>query len=98
MLIYATHGFSFTDKEQYITFTKYKEYMIHKATAWVPENVLDPVCFRSNDRMDSLFVNFAKDYSGRISELEEKCKIIGGEYEKETGDTAWIFYPFPEIP
>ena len=45
-----------------------------------------------------MFVNFANDYSGRIRELEQRCKMAGGEYEKSNGDTAWIFFPFPEIP
>ena len=71
---------------------------IHEMGNWVPESSLDPVRIRSNDRTDPLFVSFANDYSGRIGELEEKCKIAGGVYEKSTGDTAWVFYPFPEIP
>lgn len=71
---------------------------IHEAGNWVPESSLDPVRIRSNDRTDPLFVNFANDYSGRIHELEKRCKLAGGEYEKSSGDTAWIFLPFPEIP
>lgn len=71
---------------------------IHEMGNWVPESTLDPVRIRSNDRTNPLFVNFANDYSGRINELEKRCKIAGGEYEKSTGDTAWIFLPFPEIP
>lgn len=71
---------------------------IHEMGNWVPESTLDPVRIRSNDRANPLFVNFANDYSGRINELEKRCKIAGGEYEKSTGDTAWIFLPFPEIP
>ena len=71
---------------------------IHEIGKWVPESSLDPVRIRSNDRTDPLFVNFANDYSGRISELEERCKMAGGEFEESIGDTAWIFFPFPEIP
>ncbi|MCI5650332.1 MAG: DUF3786 domain-containing protein [Fusicatenibacter sp.] len=71
---------------------------IHEAGNWVPESALDPVRIRSNDRTDPLFLNFAKDYSGKINQLEERCKIAKGEYDPSAGDTAWIFYPFPEIP
>lgn len=71
---------------------------IREPGKWVPEHSLDPVRIRSNDRIDPLLVSFANDYSGRMDELEEKCKMAGGEYEKSTGDTAWIFFPFPEIP
>lgn len=71
---------------------------IHEPGNWVPESALDPVRIRSSDRTDPLFANFAKDYSGRVRELEQRCKMAGGEYEKSNGDTAWIFFPFPEIP
>ena len=71
---------------------------IRRMGSWVPESSLDPVRIRSNDRLNPLFVNFARDYSGRITELEERCKKAGGEYDSSSGDTAWIFYPFPEIP
>ncbi|MDY3918411.1 MAG: DUF3786 domain-containing protein [Candidatus Limivivens sp.] len=71
---------------------------VHESGEWVPESSLDPVRIRSSDRMDPLLVNFAKDYSGKTEELEKRCKIAGGEYEKSAGDTAWIFFPFPEIP
>ena len=71
---------------------------IHESGNWVPENSLDPVRIRSNDRMDPLLINFARDYSGRIGELEEKCKMAGGEADRSAGDTAWVFWPFPEIP
>ncbi|MDY3249920.1 MAG: DUF3786 domain-containing protein [Candidatus Choladocola sp.] len=71
---------------------------IHEIGKWVPESALDPVRIRSNDRMNPLLINFANDYAGRISELEERCKRAGGVYEKSIGDTAWIFLPFPEIP
>ena len=71
---------------------------IREPGKWVPENALDPVRVRSNDRMNPLYEIFANDYSGRIHELEEKCKAAGGKYEKSMGDTSWIFLPFPEIP
>lgn len=65
---------------------------------WVPESALDPVSIRSNDRTNPLFAGFAKDYSGRMEELEERCRLCGGVRDSKPGDTAWIFYPFPEIP
>lgn len=71
---------------------------IREPGRWVPENALDPVRVRSNDRLNPLYENFANEYSGRIRELEEKCKAAGGKYEKSMGDTSWIFLPFPEIP
>lgn len=71
---------------------------IHDAGNWVMESSLDPVRIRSNDRTDPLFVSFAKEYTGKISELEERCRALGGKYDESTGDTAWIFLPFPEIP
>lgn len=71
---------------------------VHTCGEWVPENVLDPVKIRTSDRMNPLFVSFAKEYTGRIKELENKCKMVGGVYEASSGDTSWIFYPFPEIP
>ena len=71
---------------------------IHEMGKWVPESSLDPVRVRSNDRLDPLFVKFANDYSGRVHELEERCRRVGGKYEKSIGDTAWTFFPFPEIP
>ena len=43
-------------------------------------------------------MKFANDYSGRVHELEERCRRVGGKYEKSIGDTAWTFFPFPEIP
>ena len=72
--------------------------VIRESGKWVPEASLDPVCIRTSDRVQPLFVSFAKEYSGRIVELEERCRMAGGEYDNTTGDTAWIFFPFPEIP
>ena len=65
---------------------------------WVPESALDPVRIRSNDRTAPLFVNFAEEYSGNIDMLNEKCRLAGGIREGSSGDTSWIFFPFPEIP
>lgn len=65
---------------------------------WVPESALDPVSIRSNDRTNPLFNGFARAYSGWMQELDVRCKSAGGCHENSPGDTAWTFYPFPEIP
>ena len=72
--------------------------LLHQAGEWIPENMLDPVRIRTSDRMDPLLVSFAKEYTGSVSELDEKCELAGGIREPSHGDTAWVFYPFPEIP
>ena len=71
---------------------------IRQPGRWVPESALDPVRIRSNDRTVPLFVNFAEEYSGKINELDQKCKLAGGVRDDSSGDTSWIFSPFPEIP
>lgn len=72
--------------------------LVHISGDWVSENMLDPVKIRTSDRINPLFTSFAKDYAGRIEELEKKCEMAGGIYESSSGDTAWVFHPFPEIP
>lgn len=61
---------------------------IRESGNWVPESALDPVRIRSNDRMDPLLMEFAKEYSGRILELEERCRSAGGTYEQSNGETV----------
>lgn len=72
--------------------------LLHQPGEWIPENMLDPVRIRTSDRMDPLLVSFAKEYTGSVLELDEKCELAGGIREQSYGDTAWVFYPFPEIP
>ena len=71
---------------------------IRQPGRWVPESSLDPVCIRSNNRTEPLFLNFAAEFSGRLRELNEKCRLAGGVQDESSGDAAWIFSPFPQIP
>lgn len=75
-----------------------KKNPVHASGEWVPEHTLDPVRIRTSDRIDPLFVSFAREYTGRVDQFAKRCELAGGRFEASSGDTAWVFYPFPEIP
>ena len=67
-----------------------------KTGIWCSESDLDPVKIRSGNRTDPLLNGFASDFSGKLQELEDRARRLGGR-KIEKGDSSWEFYPIPQI-
>ena len=63
---------------------------------WVPGHTIDGVVSRNPSAADPLLTPFAKEYSGRLEELEAACRKAGGT-KLEGGDISYEFEAFPWV-
>jgi hypothetical protein len=64
---------------------------------WIPNSSLDPREIRNDKKENLLCTTFAKEFSGRLEELEQSCQKNGGKKVESKADLSYQFCAFPQV-